>query len=153
MKAAQMMVRAEAYTQHPLDKIKLLFEAAAIYHKRLHDETRAMEYYAATIALDPEHVEAGEPLAELFFREGRYQELEPILDMLVRKAPQLKKDNRALNELYYRTAKTADETGNRDKALRFYKQAYDLDSTFLPTLLGRANLLYKMEDWDGAGKI
>jgi tetratricopeptide (TPR) repeat protein len=152
-KAAQMMVRAEPYVQHPLEKIRLLAEAAQIFHKKLNDDARAMEYYAATIALDPEHVEAGEPLADLYFREGRWKELEPILDMLVRKAGQLKKDNRQLNELYYRTARCADELGAFEKALKFYKQAYDIDSTFLPTLLGRANLLYKMEDWDGAGKI
>lgn len=152
-KAAQMMVRAEQHTQHPLEKIRLLYEAATICEKKLGDEPRAMEYYAATIALDPEHVEAGEPLADLYFRERRWQELEPILDMLVRKAGQLKKDNRQLNELYYRTARCADEVGQNEKALKFYKQAYDLDSTHLPTLLGRANLLYKIEDWDGAGKI
>jgi golgin subfamily B member 1 len=152
-KAAQMMVRAEQHTQHPLEKIRLLFEAATIFHKRLHDEGRAMEFYAATIALDPEHVEAGEPLAELYFREKRWPELEPILDMVARKSTQLKKDNKALNELYFRIARTADELGNNDKALRYYKMAYDLDSTYLPTLVGRANLLFKIEDWDNAGKI
>src|SRR5262249_43685512 len=45
------------------------------------------------------------------------------------------------------------ELGNNDKAIKYYKLAYDLDSTFLPTLLGRAALLYKMEDWEGSFKI
>jgi tetratricopeptide (TPR) repeat protein len=152
-KAANMMGRAEQYTVHPMEKIRLLYEAAAIFDKKLHDPQRATEYYAATIALDPEHVEAGEPLAEFYFQDKKWRELEPVLDMLVRKASQLKKDPKALNELYYRTARTADELGANEKALKFYKAAYDLDSTFLPTLLGRANLLYKIEDWDGAGKI
>ena len=40
-----------------------------------------------------------------------------------------------------------------DRALAYYKAAYDIDSTYLPTLIGRADLLYKMNDWDGAGKI
>src|SRR5579859_2092388 len=71
--------------------------------------------------------------------------------MLVRKAD--RKDNKELNQLYYRLARTSDELGNSEKALKFYKAAYDLDSTFLPTLLGRAALLYKLEDWDGAFKI
>src|SRR5262249_14253015 len=115
LKASQMMVRAEQHTQHPLEKIKLLFEAAQIHDKRLHDQPRAMEYYAATIRLDPGHVEAGEPLAELFFREKRWNELEPILDMLARKAAQLKKDNKQLNELYFRIARTADELKNNER--------------------------------------
>jgi tetratricopeptide (TPR) repeat protein len=150
-KAAQMMVRAEQHTQHPLEKIRLLYEAATIFHQRLGDEDKAMEYFAATLALDPEHVEAGEPLSDLYFHEKKWAELGPILDMLVRKSDKLKKDK--LNELYYRAARTADELGEHEKALKFYKQAYDLDATFLPTLIGRGNLLYKIEDWDGAGKI
>src|SRR5690606_29285797 len=31
--------------------------------------------------------------------------------------------------------------------------AYDIDSTYLPTLVGRADLLFKMESWEEAGKI
>ena len=47
----------------------------------------------------------------------------------------------------------ADELGDYQKALGYYKAAYDIDSTYLPTLLGRADLLFKMQDWDNAGKI
>jgi tetratricopeptide (TPR) repeat protein len=58
-----------------------------------------------------------------------------------------------LNELYYRAARTADELGDYDRALRHYEAAYNIDSTYLPTLIGRADLLFKMQDWDNAGKI
>src|SRR6187401_708709 len=75
------------------------------------------------------------------------------MDMLVRKAPQRGLDSHELRELYCRTAKTADETGDHPKALQFYKAAYDLDSTYLPVLVGRADLLFNMKDWEGAGKI
>src|SRR5213079_2560677 len=56
-------------------------------------------------------------------------------------------------EIYYRAARAADELGDFQKALGYYKNAYDIDSTHLPTLLGRADLLFKMQDWDNAGKI
>ena len=141
LKAAQMMVRAEAFTGNPLEKAKMLFEAGRIYREKLDNELSAGELFARVLELDPEHVEAGEPLAEIYFRDEKWAELEPILDMLTRKAD--KKDNKELNQLYYRLARTADELGNGDKALKFYKLAYDLDSTFLPMLLGRAALLYK----------
>ncbi|HWU88034.1 MAG TPA: hypothetical protein VN253_12195, partial [Kofleriaceae bacterium] len=59
LKAAQMMVRAEGYTPVVTDKVRLLFEAARIYDERLHQRDVAKQYYAAVIALDPEHVEAG----------------------------------------------------------------------------------------------
>jgi tetratricopeptide (TPR) repeat protein len=151
LKAGNMMVRAEAHAQTSIDKVKLLYEAGRIFLERIQDDTRAADLFARTIALDPEHQNAGEPLAEIYFREEKWAELEPILDMLVRKAD--KRDGRELNVLYYRLAKTADELGNADKALKYYKAAYDIDSTYLPTLLGRASLLYKQEDWDGSFKI
>ncbi len=151
LKAAQMMVRAEAQTANTLEKARLLFEAGRIYREKLESELNAADLFARVLDLDPEHVEAGEPLAEIYFRDEQWAKLEPILDMLTRKAD--KRDNKELNQLYYRLARTADELNNNDKAIKFYKAAYDLDSTFLPTLLGRAALLYKLEDWDGAFKI
>ncbi|HEY3354028.1 MAG TPA: tetratricopeptide repeat protein, partial [Polyangia bacterium] len=151
MKAAEIMVRAEGFSQVPMEKVRLLHEAGTIYQQKLDDEARAADLFARTLALDPEHVEAGEPLAEIYFRDGKWAELEAILDMLVRKTD--KKDPKERNQLYYRVAKCADELGRNDKALKYYKMAYDLDATYLPTLLGRAALLYKMEEWDQAFKI
>jgi len=153
LKAAQMMVRAEQVTANVLEKVRLLQEAATIYLEKLDAREESKQYFQAVLALDPEHVEASEPLAELLFADQEWAPLEPVLDVLVRKADQMGKTGAELNELYYRTARTADELGNFEKALNYYKAAYDIDSTYLPTLLGRGDLLYKMQDWDGAGKI
>jgi golgin subfamily B member 1 len=153
LKAAQMMVRAESYTPVAIDKVRLLFEAANIYSYKLRQDDQAKQLYAAVIALDPEHVDAGRPLSDLYFNDGQWAELSPVIDMLCRKVGQLHADPRELNELYYRAARTADELGDFQKALGYYKAAYDIDSTYLPTLVGRADLLFKMQDWDQAGKI
>jgi tetratricopeptide (TPR) repeat protein len=153
LKAAQMMERAEAHTPVVLDKVRLLNEAARIYNDRLHNPERAKPLFAAVIALDPEHVDAGRPLAETYFANKEWSALQPVIEMLVRKVGQSRPDPRELNELYYRAARTADELGDYDRALRHYESAYNIDSTYLPTLIGRADLLFKMQDWDGAGKI
>jgi len=153
LKAAQMMVRAESYTPVVLDKVRLLYDAGKIYEDRLHNNEAAKQLYGAVIALDPEHVEAGRPLAALYFESEQWAELQPVIDMLARKVGQLHADPRELNELYYRAAKTADELGDYQKALNYYKAAYDIDSTYLPTLTGRADLMFKMGDYDNAGKI
>jgi tetratricopeptide (TPR) repeat protein len=155
LKAAQMRVRTEQQTVNPLEKVKLLYEAGQIYQDRLDREMDAADLYAHVLELDPEHVDAGVPLAEIYFRDEKWQPLEAILDMLVRKSDgkDAKKDAKELNQLYFRLARTVDELNNPDKAIKYYKLAYDLDSTHLPTLLGRAALLYKMEDWDGSFKI
>ncbi len=153
LKAAQMMVRAESYTAVAVDKVRLLFEAANIYAYKLRQDDQAKQLYAAVIALDPEHVDAGRPLADLYFEDKQWAELSPVIDMLCRKVGQLHADPKELNELYYRAARVADELGDHHKALEYYKAAYDIDSTYLPTLLGRADLLFKMQEWDAAGKI
>ncbi|MEM9488949.1 MAG: tetratricopeptide repeat protein, partial [Myxococcota bacterium] len=153
LKAAQMMGQAEEYTENVLDKIRLLYDAAMIYLNHLGDRQQAKEFLAAVISLDPEHVEAARPLSDLYFEDEQWNPLSPLLDMLVRKAQQEGLDHGELNVLYYRTARCADELNNFEKALQFYAGAYDIDSTFLPTLVGRADLLYKMQNWDEAGKI
>lgn len=151
LKAAQLMVRAEANTANVLEKTRLLFDAGKIYQNEIGDEEKATELYGRTMTLDPEHVEAAEPLADLYFRAENWAALVPLLEMLARKAD--KKANRDLNQLYYRLAKAVEKLGDGDKALRYYKQAYDMDATHLPTLLGRANLLYRREQWDDAFKL
>src|SRR4029079_15390750 len=120
---------------------------------KLRQNDAAKQLYGAVIALDPEHVEAGRPLADLYFEAQQWSEQSPVIDMLCRKVGQLHADPRELNELYYRAAKCADELGDFQKALGYYKAAYDIDSPYLPTLLGGADLMFKMQDWDNAGKI
>src|SRR5947208_15445667 len=79
--------------------------------------------------------------------------LRQVTDLRTCRVAQLRADPRELNELYYRAARCADELGDYQKALGYYKAAYDIDSTYLPTLVGRADLLFKMADYDSAGKI
>src|ERR1044072_4102879 len=153
LKAAQMMVRAESYPLVAVDKVRLLFESARIYQDKLRQNDAAKQLYGAVIALDPEHVDAGRPLADLYFEAQQWSDLSPVIDMLCRKVGQLHADPRELNELYYRAAKTADELGGNQRALGYYKAASDIDPTYLPPLVGRADLLFKMQDWDNAGKI
>jgi tetratricopeptide (TPR) repeat protein len=151
LKAAQLMVRAEAATTNPLEKTRLLYEAGKIFQEKLGDEAQATELFARVLQLDPEHVEAGEPLSQLYFKREEWGPLVPILEMLARKAD--RKTNRELTLLYHRLAKAADKLGDNEKALKYYKQSYDLDSTYLPTLVDRAGLLYRLEHWDDAFRI
>jgi len=154
VKAAQLMVRAEANTQNPLEKTRLLNEAAKIYQEKLDDEEQATQLYARVIQLDPEHIESAEPLSELYFKRKEWAPLVPLMETLARKAGKVgKKTNREMTQLYHRLAKAADQVGDSEKALKYYKQSYDLDPTYLPTLLDRAALLYKLEHWDDAFRI
>ena len=151
-KAAQLMMRAETHTQVAVDKVRLLCDAANIHLHKLRVTDQAKQLYAAAIAHDPEHVEAGRALAGLYYEAGQWKELSPVIDMLCRKSDQLRVDAKQLHELHYRAARCADELGEHGKALGYYKIASDLDPTHVPTLLGRGDLHFKLEDWDSAGK-
>jgi tetratricopeptide (TPR) repeat protein len=151
LKAAQLMVRAEAATNNPLEKTRLLYEGGKIFAEKLSDEAQATDLFARVLQLDPEHVDAAEPLSQLYFKREEWAPLVPILEMLARKAD--RKTNRELTLLYHRLAKAADKLGENEKALKYYKQSYDLDSTYLPTLVDRAGLLYRLEHWDDAFRI
>jgi tetratricopeptide (TPR) repeat protein len=152
LKAAQMMVRAESATQVVIDKVRLLFEAATLYMSKLRSADEAKRLYAAVIALDPEHVAAGRPLAELYFDARQWAELQPVIDMLCRKADQRRADPSELHPLYFRAARCADELDALPKARDYYEAAYRIDATHLPMLIGRADLLFKLQDWDNAAK-
>lgn len=151
LKAAQMMVRAESCTQNVLEKTRLLFEAGKLYQVDLGDEDRAKELFARTLEFDPEHVEAATPLAELYYHREEWAPLIPVLEMLARKTD--RRANKELHVLYYRLAKAADKLDDQDKALKCYRQAYELDPTHLPTLVDRADLLYRRQQWDDAFKL
>ena len=150
-KAAQMMVRAEACTQNVLEKTRLLFEAGKLYQIDLGDEQKAKDLFARTLELDPEHMEAGAPLAELYYRNEEWAPLIPVLEMLARKTD--RRANKELHAIYYRLARAADKLGEQDKALKCYRQAYELDPTHLPTLVDRADLLYRRQQWNDAFKL
>jgi tetratricopeptide (TPR) repeat protein len=150
-KAAQMMVRAEACTQNVLEKTRLLFEAGKLYQIDLGDEQKAKELFARTLEFDPEHMEAGAPLAELYYRNEEWAPLIPVLEMLARKTD--RRANKELHVIYYRLARAADKLGEQDKALKCYRQAYELDPTHLPTLVDRADLLYRRQQWEDAFKL
>ena len=152
LKAGQLMIRAEANTVNSAGEDAAAVRRGARSTRRSWTtSSRPRDLYARVIQLDPEHVEAAEPLAELYFKRQEWAPLVPLLEMLARKAD--RKTNRELTLLYHRLAKAADELGENDKALKYYKQSYDLDSTYLPTLLDRAALLYKIEHWDDAFRI
>jgi len=150
-KAAQFMERAESHTPNVLERTRLLYEAGKLYQTELGDEAKAKELYARTLELDPEHVEAATPLADIYYRQSEWAPLVPILEMLTRKAD--RRAHRELNILCYRLAKAAEQLGDEEKALKYYRSAYELDATHLPTLVDRANLLYRREQWDEAFKL
>ena len=49
-----------------------------MYREKLDNELSAGELFARVLDLDPEHVEAGKPLAEIYFRDEKWAELDEV---------------------------------------------------------------------------
>jgi tetratricopeptide (TPR) repeat protein len=149
--AAAMMIRAEGHTSNQAKRVQLLHEAGMINLQHLEDEGRAVELLSRTLEVDPDHMASGLPLAEIYFREERYELLEPVLDMLARKVDP--RDRKTQHQVNYRLGRTADALGKTDKAIRCFEAARLIDTSHLPTLRSLVDLRYRGGEWADAFKL
>ncbi|HEY3358841.1 MAG TPA: SIR2 family protein [Polyangia bacterium] len=140
LRAAKLMTEAEAETQNRLEKTRLLHEAGCLYQDRLDDPARAEEHFARALAIDPEHVEAGLRVADLYTAGEKWSQLEPVLEMLARKVDA--DDKTRLLDIHSRLAVAATKLDNPEKAIRAYNAAFALDPTSLQVLAGLGGLLF-----------
>ena len=141
----------EAATRSFEEKSGYLQQMGTVYERYLEDRSTAIDYYEQAMDLFPENANAAEPLIDVYWADSRWERAEPLLDLLiVARADAELRDLQALN---YRLGYCAEQLHKDDKALSHYRQAYELDSTHLPTLRGMGNLLFRREDWDRAFKI
>jgi tetratricopeptide (TPR) repeat protein len=143
-RAAKFLLESEERTRNPLEKARLLYEAGIIYQERLDEEPRAVELYARALASDPGHAAAAMRLAPLYERAQSWEALEPVLDMLARRADGTDAE---VADLHRRLAECALALGKDDKALRSYEAARALAPDELPVLRGLADLLLERRSW------
>lgn len=145
LRAAKLLVEAVEYTQNQLERTQYLVEAAQLYEE-VDDETRATELYLLALELDPEHVLAGARVADLLWRQGRWGDLVPVLEMLTRKDA----DDDVQLERLLRLARAARSAEQPDKAARAWARAADLAPSSLEAQHGHADTLLAAADWAGA---
>jgi tetratricopeptide (TPR) repeat protein len=148
LKAAKLLVEAVPHTTNRLERTRLLVEAGEIYDG-LDDKRKATELYLDALAVDPEHVEAGERVAELLWQAERYADLVPVLEMLTRLGPRPKAgaggDSRPRGgepavqvERLLRLARAAKALGLDEKVGKAYARAAEFDERDLGAQRGRA---------------
>ena len=140
------MIRAEEQTPNPLEKIKLLFEIGTILRERLDDEKKGAEF--SPVSCSSTQSTSVPPSRWLSCTSARDVGKNLSRSSTRWSAKADKRDAKEMNNLYFRVAKTADAR-QPGQGPRYFKMAYDLDSTSLQTLMGRADLLYRLEDWEG----
>ena len=153
MKAAQLMVRAEAaHQQRAGEDPPAERGAAGSTCASWATRTRRPSCSPGRLQLDPEHIEAAEPLSEVYFKRGEWARLLPILEMLVAqgRAPAQRRSWRCCTTGWPRPP-TSWATGTRPCA-----------TTSRPTTSTRPtcrrcwigpSLLYRREQWDEAFKL
>jgi tetratricopeptide (TPR) repeat protein len=134
--AARLLRQEENHTKDANDKAKLLTRLGDLYTKNLNDEKRSAEAYRQALTRNPRYVNAARPLADIVFAQEKYQEAEPLYDLLVEEIKVGREEARAtgLHTLNHKLGICADKLGKQDKALKFLRVAYELDDKN-PTLL------------------
>ena len=154
LKAAKLLVEAVPHTPNRLERTRLYVEAGEIY-EGLDDERKASELYLDALAVDPEHVEAGERVAELLWRAERYGDLVPVLEMLTRKelgpradgAAGRDRDPAVQVERLTRLAQAARALDLDDKVGKAYARAAEIDPSHLVAQRGRAEWHLAHQEW------
>ncbi len=151
--AVDMMLRAEAASASRNERIAMLWQAAQIVDQRLEDPARGIELYERLLKLDPDHVDAGERVADRLVAAKRWDEALPVLEMLARHA-EGETGDRHLRCRRHTQLGTAYEALHRtEKAARAYRIAVDADPESLDAALGFAAVLMaeaKVHDGDTA---
>jgi tetratricopeptide (TPR) repeat protein len=153
LRAAKLMREAEARTVNRIDKARLLFELGSLYQDELEDSTQAAEALGRVLDVDPEHVPAAERLAALHERAERWAALEPVLEVLARKADRTGDAARPAALLHAKLGDTARRLGNLDKAARAYETAYALAPEELAVLRGYGALREERREWREAATL
>lgn len=151
LRAAKMIDRAETLTTNPMQRSRLMYDAGEIYQKELGDHDKAIQQYMKTLQVDPEYVEAADQLQEYYFQREQWEEAEPLLDLLLRKADQ--NDRKKLLALHTRVGLVARNLKNADKAIQNLEKSKDLDPSSLDVLRALSDLKYHKEDWKGAANL
>ena len=148
-RAAKFALAGAEKTQNPMEKGRLWAEAGILALDRLDDPEGGLDLLARAVAADPEQVSAAERLAKLREARQEWLPLEPLLDMLLRRAPAQDDATRAI--LHERVARCARHLGKLDKAMANLDAATRLAPHSLTLAQASADLHFEREAWPEAG--
>src|SRR5439155_15510181 len=137
--AIEMMLRAEAASGSRGERIALLWEAATLADGKLADPGKALELYQRVLKLEPDHVEAGQRVADQLVAAKRWDDVLPVLEMLARLAEGQDKAERGRRQA--QLGKAYEELHRTEKAARHYRMSVEANPDSLDAALGLAAVL------------
>ncbi len=138
-KAVECLLRAEEASGSRLERVAILAEASDLVDTKLEDPARALELLERVLKLDPDHVEAGEKVADRLVSANRWEDALPILEMLARRAESGDRLERARREA--QAGRAYEELHRHERAARHYRLAVEADPDNLEAALGLAAML------------
>lgn len=147
-RAARYLEQEQLNTQAPRARAKLLVELGKLRDEMLNEHEQAVLAYELAMQCDEDCEEAALPLVQEYSNVGRYQEAEPLAEMLVKKAKNRERHEQHM--LYKLLGKVHSALGNHDKALKAYQTANHLDLTDQEAIRGIADAGYELKDWPTA---
>lgn len=148
--AARVLEAEQEHTQNARTRSKLQFDLGNLQRHRLGDEEAAVTWFERALESDPDNQAAAEPLVDVYIEAGKWQQAEPLLEMLIRLGG--KRPAAEMQPLHNKLGLVADKLGDLEKAKKAYHSAYEIDAQHLPTVMALADVYYRAEDWDKAFK-
>lgn len=129
-------------------RAKLYSEMGSIYRKELKDEEKAIEHYELAYEFDPTNIEVGEPLAEMYRENDRWDDAIKIFEHFSESVSAMKKEKGL--ELFVRYGDASLKMDDLEKARKSFSKAREIDPRDGYSLERFAHAVYKMKDWKAA---
>jgi golgin subfamily B member 1 len=119
------------------------------------DSSLASASASASTVGDVEQDRSTAFLADEYWRQQRWHELEPLCERLLRPGASgpVGADHLPATELYYRAAHVALELGKHEDACRLYRAVLAIDPVHLPALTEQALAAAELGQWDEAHEL
>ncbi len=125
------------------------FEAAKLYSD-LDENTECFDLLNIAMKEDPRHLGAATPLADRYYADERWSELEPLLDLLLTNQGNLPRASLPMSELFFRAGRCAYELENPEKAQQLLSQAQTIEPNNAEILQLLAVVLSDLGELDDA---
>jgi tetratricopeptide (TPR) repeat protein len=135
-RAVELLLLAEAAAPSRDERAALAWRAALIAEEHLGDATRSLELAERVLRLDPDHVGAGQRVADRLAALDRWADAIPVLERLARHAAGAPPSVRAHRDAQLGRAYAA--ARRLDLAAQSYRRAHDADPGAVEAALGLA---------------
>ncbi len=157
-RAANTYVDVATLAHAPSHRARLLTEAGILFQDVLGDGARAQTLFAQALVSDPDNRSAGERLVPIYLESGRFVEVEPVLQMLLRHAiadetGSVEDARRRVADVESRLGFTAHKLGKIDQAITGFQRALELVPASLPALAGLADLQFERHAWPEVARL